>query len=190
MIEIEKAIRDFEKYANKYDTENDNILRKIKHTYRVVDIAEEIAKNLNLENEELNLVKLIALFHDIGRFEQYTKYKTYNDLKSFDHGDYGVEVLTKKLVIDKYVDSEIEKNIVLKAVKNHNKYEIEKGLSKKELFFSNIIRDADKLDIIYEAKTIFFKSKEEMEEINNGTLSQEIMKYFYMKKNSKKAKTL
>ena len=39
--------------------------------------------------------------------------------------------------------------VVYKAIENHNKFEIEKGLTERELFFSKLIRDADKLDILY-----------------------------------------
>ena len=38
---------------------------------------------------------------------------------------------------------------IIKAVKNHNKFKIEDGLSERESLFSKIARDADKLDILY-----------------------------------------
>ena len=37
--------------------------------------------------------------------------------------------------------------IIYKAINNHNKFEIERGLSERELLHCKIIRDADKLDI-------------------------------------------
>ena len=37
--------------------------------------------------KEIELAGLIGLLHDIARFEQFTKYQTFNDRLSFDHGD-------------------------------------------------------------------------------------------------------
>lgn len=40
----------------------------------------------------------------------------------------------------------------MNAIKNHNKYKIEDGLTSKEEFFAKLIRDADKIDILYECE--------------------------------------
>ena len=39
--------------------------------------------------------------------------------------------------------------MILKTVKNHNKYRIDPELTERESLFCNIVRDADKLDILY-----------------------------------------
>ena len=47
-----------------------DIKLKVVHTYGVIEKSEYIGKELNLSNEQIELSKLIALLHDIGRFEQ------------------------------------------------------------------------------------------------------------------------
>ena len=59
----------FKEYLKDYDLENGSIKLKIKHTYEVVNKSEYIAKGLELDKENIELAKVIALLHDIGRFE-------------------------------------------------------------------------------------------------------------------------
>ena len=174
MIDLEKAENEFLKYIRKFDLENDNLKRKQLHSLRVMKVSNEIAKNLNLSDEEIQLATLIGLLHDIGRFEQFTKYGTFRDKDSIDHGDLAVEILKKDDYIKNYVDNETYIDIIYLAIKNHNKYEIEKGLNEKQEMFCKMIRDADKIDIFYEATAIFYNSKE-IEEINQSVVTDEIL---------------
>ena len=66
-----------------------------------------------------------------------------------DHGDYGVEVLKKTNLLKNTNIDESDYIVVYKSIKNHNKFEIEPNLTERELLFSKLIRDADKLDILY-----------------------------------------
>ena len=52
-----------------------------------------IASSIGLNEEKINLAKLIGLLHDIARFEQYTRYQTFRDIESIDHGNLGAEIL-------------------------------------------------------------------------------------------------
>ena len=79
MIDIEKARKEFDNYTKNYDLDNENLNKKYYHTYRVMGICKAIAKSLKLSDEEINLAKIIGLLHDIARFEQYTKYRTFAD---------------------------------------------------------------------------------------------------------------
>ena len=63
-------------------------------------------------------------------------------------------------------------NIILKAIYNHNKFKIEGNLNDKELLFCKIIRDADKIDILFEGTNIFWKN--EIELINNGKIQDSV----------------
>ncbi len=145
---IEKALNEFENYYNQFDTTIPKIEAKFHHTHRVVDYAVQIAESENLNEHDFYIAYVCALLHDIARFKQYQEYGTYDDGKSFDHGDVGYEILLKDDFISNFVDNEEDKKIVLKAVKNHNKFEIEEGLNEKELYFTKLTRDADKLDIM------------------------------------------
>jgi len=118
-INLERAKKELIKYTDNYDLKNEHIKRKQLHSLRVMEISKQIAEGLQLSQEEIELATLIGLLHDIARLEQYTQYGTYKDLESFDHGDYGAEILQKD--IRKYIETEQYDEIIIKAVKNHNK---------------------------------------------------------------------
>lgn len=149
MIDIEKAEKEFKKFLEDYDTSDEKVVLKITHTYGVVDASENLAKALNLSEEDAKLSKLIALLHDIGRFEQ-TKanIKIYDraDSNLFDHAEYGVKILFEDGLIRNFIEDDSYDNIIYKAIKNHNKLEIEDGLNEKELLHAKLIRDNDKTD--------------------------------------------
>ena len=147
MINLSQAKEEFEKYVKPYGRDNVKICRKIEHSYRVIKVAEQIAKTLKLEEEDLELAKLIGLLHDIGRFEQIRIYDTFSDKDSIDHADLGVKILFEDGLIRKFIEDDKYDNIIYKAIKNHNKYAIEDGLDEKKLLHAKIIRDADKTDI-------------------------------------------
>lgn len=173
-INIEKAIDEFIKYTENYDLQEEHIKGKQSHSLRVMDISKQIAEKLKMSQEEIKIATLIGLLHDIARFEQYTKYKTFKDLESIDHGDLGAEILQKD--IKNYVETSEYDEIIIKAVKNHNKFKIEESLTEKEELFAKIIRDADKLDIFYQSVERFWKGKEE--QVENFIISESAIEQF------------
>lgn len=146
MIDFIKSEKMFKEYLKNYNIEDGNIKLKVVHTYEVVNKSQYIAEKLGLDEEDIQLAKLIALLHDIGRFEQVKQTKDFIDNAKFDHADYGVEILFKENFIRKFIVDDKYDKIIEKAIYNHNKYKIEDGLNEKELLHSQIIRDADKLD--------------------------------------------
>lgn len=173
-INIENAKQEFLKYTEQFNLEDEDIKRKQQHSLRVMAISEEIAKSLGLSKEEIDLATLIGILHDIGRFEQYQTIGLGDTIKGFDHGDYGTEILNKD--IRKFIETDKYDEIIKKAVKNHSKYKIEEGLNEKELFFTKLIRDADKIDILFEAEGMLWKGFEK--NINNSKVSEDIEKQF------------
>lgn len=99
MIDLVKAEKVFKEYVKNYDSEDGNIRGKIIHTYGVIEKSEYIAKKLKLNEEEIQLAKLIALLHDIGRFEQRKTLKEFEDFKGLDHAEYGVRILFQEKLI-------------------------------------------------------------------------------------------
>ena len=75
--------------------------------------------------------------------------------------------------IKNYIEDENWINIILIAIKNHNKYKIEKGINKKKELFCKIIRDADKADIMYEGANIFWNKESEKINLENAKIRQE-----------------
>ena len=173
-MNLKKSIQEFIKYTEKYDLNNENIERKQKHSIRVMKISKKIAEGLNLTQEEVDIATLIGLLHDIARFEQYTKYHTFKDSESVDHGELGVEILNRD--IRKYIETDQYDEIIKLAVKNHNKYKIQEDLNLKQKLFAQIIRDADKIDIFYESVELFWKGRESL--VEESTISTEVFKQF------------
>lgn len=157
MIDFNKAKIEFLDYTSNFPKEDEAIQRKIYHSLRVINEAEKIAESLGLSEEEIKLAKLIGLLHDIGRFEQRKIFNTFEDKKSFDHGNFGEAILRTNNYIRTFINDNKYDEIIFKAIRNHNKFSIEEGLDDYELLFAKIIRDADKLDIIYEGKNIFWR---------------------------------
>lgn len=136
----------FNDYISKYNPEDPKIKLKNDHTYRVADLAETIAKDINASED---MAWLCGMLHDIGRFEQIKRYNTFSDAKSVDHAILGADILfTDGLIKEVCPDlNEDEMRILEKAIRNHSAYRIESGLSSEEIIYSNILRDADKIDI-------------------------------------------
>lgn len=128
------------------DPEKDeNILLKEEHTARVRQEIRDMGESLGLDGEEIRLAEAMALLHDLGRFPQYATYGTFSDRRSCDHAALSVEVLIDSGVLDA-LDPE-ERELILKAISYHNRASLPEDESERCLFFSRLLRDADKLDI-------------------------------------------
>ena len=122
-----------------------NIDLKKDHTIRVSKEILYLGKKLNLKDDELRLAEIIALLHDIGRFEQYARYKTFMDGKSENHAELGLKILKKSGMLESFEKN--IKHVILKAIKYHNLPSLPHKETPTCLFYSKLIRDADKLDI-------------------------------------------
>lgn len=146
---MENEIKEFLKYTSNYLDYGEMIKLKINHTLRVVDLCEYLAKKLKLDKEKIKVAKVIGLLHDIGRFEQWKNYQTFKDMDSIDHADLGVEILKKDDYLRKFRKDDKYDSIILDSIQYHNKYKLPNDLDDETLLFTKLIRDADKLDILY-----------------------------------------
>lgn len=141
----------FEEYTTSHSSEDEkieaNLLYKKEHSLRVRDYMLALGRDLQLDEHQMFLAEVIGLFHDIGRFEQYVKYRTFKDHQSEDHAELGLSVLERFKIFSDRV-SELEKETILTAIKNHNKRVIQESVDGNALLFCRLIRDADKLDIL------------------------------------------
>ncbi len=115
------------------------------HSLRVCKAILHIASRLNLDNDLLRVAEATALFHDVGRFEQYTRHHTFFDGKSEDHAAMGIRILQRENTL-----AALDKNtreLILRAVSSHNRLNIPEDEGPDCLFFCRLLRDADKLDI-------------------------------------------
>jgi len=122
-----------------------NILLKEVHTFNVCRNMLDLAEDLSLNDNKKLLAETVALFHDIGRFPQYARYKTFKDSISVNHGLLGAETLIREKILHKLPED--EQGIVIEAVKFHNAFSVPKKENEDMLFFIRMVRDADKLDI-------------------------------------------
>ncbi len=121
------------------------ILLKEEHTQNVTFISRELAKHLKLSVHDQIIAEMIGLFHDIGRFKQFTLYRTFNDALSENHAILGLKVIAE---LDFFKELSEEDRAVLNfAIANHNSKLITSTDNSRYLLFAKIIRDADKLDI-------------------------------------------
>ena len=121
------------------------ILIKEKHTGYVTSNCVELAKFLKLSTYDTELAEIIGLFHDVGRFRQYSIYKTFNDADSEDHADLALKVIDELEFFKELSAPDYE--IVKFAIQNHNKKLVAPTDDERKILFAKIIRDADKLDI-------------------------------------------
>lgn len=177
-IDMLKAKKAFKKYINNYNPEDKKVKLKIAHIQRVAQIAKKISEELNLSKEDTELAELIGLLHDIGRFEQVRRFNTFVDKDSINHGEYGVKILFEDNLIEKFNIEEKYYKIIKTAILNHNRAEIEEGLTEKELLHSKIIRDSDKIDIFYILLTDSIENTYGCFSLEQETFSDETVREF------------
>jgi putative nucleotidyltransferase with HDIG domain len=178
MIDIKKAKDFYAEYIKNYDSTNGKIKLKVVHIYHVAEVSKEIATELNLTEEQVDLAELIGLLHDIGRFEQVRRYNTFYDNKSENHAVLGVKVLFDEGLIVNFVEDRKYDEIIKTSILNHNKNRIEEGLDAETKLFCKIIRDADKMDIFRVALTDAIEDVYESNEISNDLISEDIFNQF------------
>lgn len=163
---------EFRKYVDNFDFSDVNIERKYYHSLRVKSLCQLIAKDIKLNEYDSSIAQVIGLLHDYGRFMQWTKYHTYNDFESIDHGDYAVSKLFDDGEISNFWKDKGSYSEIYDAIKYHNKFTLPENITDRSKLFCEIIRDADKLDILYlfASKSISFDS--------SGEISNNIMDAF------------
>jgi len=139
----------YSEYSNSFHTSDEevwkNLYLKIKHTYHVQKHITGIARDLSLSKREVLLAETVALFHDLGRFRQFSEYKTFQDRKSKNHGLLGALTLIENNVLHDLPEE--EQSLILQSIKFHNAFEIPSIFDDYSKMFLKMVRDADKLDI-------------------------------------------
>ena len=124
----------------------DYVQLKITHTENVIKVMEQICNTLDMSDDEKEIAKVIALFHDTGRFPQIHKYKIDDDHLTENHAMLSINEIREYKVLDE--ENHEVKEVILKAIGYHNIASIpEDETDEKTILFSKLIRDADKVDI-------------------------------------------
>jgi putative nucleotidyltransferase with HDIG domain len=144
----------FREYAQEFlvgsEFDMANVQLKIDHTMRVLEIARQITGS---QGQNVCLAELAALFHDVGRFPQYARYRTFHDQMSVNHAYQGVMTLKEHRVLADL--PEATRRLVLGTVALHNRRSLPQGLAQEFKDLVKIVRDADKLDIFQVMLTHF-----------------------------------
>ena len=141
---------------------NANLKLKEEHSRRTCEEMTYLAEELDLAGNQRRIADVIAILHDVGRFEQFVKYRTYNDSRSVNHCLLGLEVLRRKKVLEQ-VDR-YERELIEKAIEYHGLRELPADLEEECLLFSKLIRDADKLDVFYVVTEYYRRYRDNPEE--------------------------
>jgi HD superfamily phosphodiesterase len=139
----------FQEYVRQFSSDDpvvqQNIDLKAEHTRRVCEAIKNIGASLDLSEDDLCLAEATGLLHDIGRFTQYSRYRTFSDDRSENHALLGVKVIEANRFLEGLEPSAA--HIVLRVVGYHNRAALPAGEEERCLFFLKLLRDADKVDI-------------------------------------------
>jgi hypothetical protein len=124
------------------------------HSLRVSAIMRRLGRTLGMTEAELIFGQALGLLHDLGRFEQYDRYRTFRDALSLDHGEHGAALIASSGLLGGLAPN--ERATLLTAVRQHNKIALGDHLQGPPRFWAGLVRDADKLDI-WGLVTIRFK---------------------------------
>ena len=173
MRDSRQAEAQFLAYASGYDTTDVKIKLKVDHTFRVEALCGKIAGSLGLNERDCGIARMAGLLHDIGRFEQLRRYHTFRDGVSVNHAQLSADILFQDGLIDRFVPApetdgrtipgtepggrsvqkereeyEEELRLLELSIRFHNAYRLPDALSDRERMFCQILRDADKVDIL------------------------------------------
>ncbi len=184
---FEFALEKFINFVNNnYDMNDTKVSHKLNHTLHVVSNAKFLCEKMNLDNENKEVALIIALLHDIGRFDQAKELKSFReDINNYDHATLGIKLLFENNLIRSFIEFDKYDEIIKIAIANHNKYIVDfDSMYEIQALHSKIIRDADKLDS-FRAKyedDIYTMANITQEEIETSLISDNIFNDFINEK--------
>ncbi len=123
----------------------ENIRLKVEHTRRVCRVMELLTQGENLSLPDRILAAAVALLHDVGRFPQYRRWRTFRDSLSDNHARLALEVIREQSLLAGLTPE--ERALIEEAVRFHNLAGLPSRMHSPTDLFLRLIRDADKLDI-------------------------------------------
>ncbi|NJB67352.1 hypothetical protein GGQ74_000992 [Desulfobaculum xiamenense] len=137
-----------DRFHNGDDADRANVDLKREHSLRVLDEARMITDSLGSDvgGGLVDLVHLAALYHDLGRFPQYERWRTFDDSVSANHGLLGLRALRESAALSQLPAR--ARRVVQAAVALHNRRFVPPHLPRDIALALGVVRDADKLDIM------------------------------------------
>ena len=177
-IDVSNALGAFRKYTAQFDKNDVNILLKIVHTHRVASTITDLAILASEKSEkfDFDILYLLGLLHDIGRFEQIKKYGTLVDSESVDHAELGADILFRDGLIQEFVpDLGRLSQIAEIVIRLHNKLRLPDDLDPETALYAKFLRDADKIDIFHVLNESPFAEKYTDEKLKGLPVRDEVM---------------
>lgn len=139
----------FDRYVEPFlDTDEEgvkNIRLKIEHTRKVCETMALLADGERLSKNESRIASAVALLHDIGRFPQYRRWRTFLDSDSDNHARLAIDVIREENILAGIDPAEVL--LIEEAVRFHNLLTPPAIIQSPTRQYIDLIRDADKLDI-------------------------------------------
>jgi len=145
-------------FENEIEEIKSNINLKRNHSFRVANLIKELGEESGLDESDVILAQISALLHDVGRFEQLTKFGTFSDTEEINHIQLGISTITENNILSELTEEET--NVVIESIRNHNESLIPKSIDPKLLPFVQILRDADKIDILHVVSDYYLNNKQ------------------------------
>lgn len=142
-----RLLKYFEEYIKKIDMNNAWAKAKYFHSLKAMDLAKSIASNFGVfDEEELVVIELIGLFHDIGNFEQ----DNYNliDNNEEDTAMKSINILFEEGIVRKITTDTKYDNMIKLAIFCHNKDGLPKNIDEKTVIVCNIMKDVHNIEEI------------------------------------------
>lgn len=140
-----RLLKYFEEYIKKIDMNNTWSKAKYFHSLKSMDLARIIASNYSIFSEdELVVIELIALFHDIGNFEQ--KNYNYLDNQEEDSTMKSIHILFDEGLLRKITNETKYDTLIKLAIFCHNKDKLPQNIDEKTTCICNIMKDVYKLE--------------------------------------------
>ena len=116
---------------------------KKKHSLEVLEETRGVSESIQLSPKMKFLVHIAALYHDLGRFNQFARCKTFFDARSLNHARLSIVALRKEEMLRELKPK--ERAMVHSVIILHNKRTLPQALNSKIGKLASILRDADKL---------------------------------------------
>ena len=145
-----RLLKVFEDYIKKIDMNNAFAKAKYFHSLKSMDLARNIATELGVfDEEEIVVIELIALFHDIGNFNE--KDYNYLDNTEEDNAMKSINILFDEGLIRKITDETKYDNLIKLAIFCHNKDGLPKNIDDKTVCICNIMKDVYRIEELHMA---------------------------------------
>ena len=145
-----RLLKVFEDYIKKIDMNNAFAKAKYFHSLKSMDLARNIAAELGIfDEEEIVVIELIALFHDIGNFNE--KDYNYLDNNEEDNAMKSINILFDEGLIRKITDETKYDNLIKLAIFCHNKDGLPKNIDEKTVCICNIMKDVYRIEELHMA---------------------------------------